>query len=133
MRSAYRARCRHDGDVTPALEKSGVRLTVLAVAALLLAQVHLKTRPPTLCPLRALTGIPCPFCGGTTAAMRVGRADVMAALRASPLAVFGAPVVAVWPLLSQSVARLPVRLRFAALAAVLVGSELWQLHRFGWI
>jgi hypothetical protein len=81
--------------------------------------------------LRGLTGIPCPFCGGTTAAVHAGRADLVGALHASPLAMLGAPVVAAWPALVGLVARLPSYARLGALVAVLTGSELWQLHRFG--
>jgi hypothetical protein len=119
--------------MSPAVAQSGRRLTALLVVAIVLAQVHPKHRPATVCLLRGVTGIPCPFCGGTTAAVHAGRAEVLAALRASPLAVLGAPVVAVWPLLTHHVARLPLSARLTGLATLVGGSELWQLHRFGWI
>ena len=119
--------------MAPAVTRSGYRLTVLVTVAVVLAQVHPKHRPATVCLLRGVTGIPCPFCGGTTAAVHAGRADLAAAVRSSPLAVFGAPVVAVWPLLSRQLGRLPRSAGLGALVAVLAGSELWQLHRFGWI
>lgn len=119
--------------VSPAVTRSGYRLVVVLVAAVLLGQVHPKHRPALVCPLRAVTGIPCPFCGGTTAAAHVGRADLLAAVRASPLAVVGAPVVAVWPVLRRQLARVPRRAQVAALAVGVAGSELWQLHRLGWI
>ena len=112
---------------------SGVRLAGLLVAAIVLAQLHPRSRPATLCLLRRVTGIPCPFCGGTTAAVHVGRGDLVGALRASPLALLGAPLVAVLPLVRDSLRRLPADARLGALAAALLGSELWQLHRFGWI
>ena len=112
---------------------SGVRLAALLVAAVVLAQVHPPGRPATLCLLRRLTGIPCPFCGGTTAAVHVGRGDLGGALRASPLALLGAPLVAVLPLARDVLRRLPTHAHLAALAVALLGSELWQLHRFGWI
>jgi hypothetical protein len=47
--------------------------------------------------------------------------------------VLGAPVVAVWPLLQARLARLPSGARLGGLLFALAGSELWQLHRFGWI
>ncbi|MDQ1463516.1 MAG: hypothetical protein QOC73_457 [Actinomycetota bacterium] len=106
---------------------------MLLAVAVLLASVHLRTRPSTVCLLRGLTGIPCPFCGGTTAAVHVGNADMADALRASPLAVLGAPVVAAWPLLQERLARLPSHARLGGLLVALAASELWQLHRFGWI
>jgi len=112
---------------------SGVRLAGLLLAAVVLAQVHPRGRPATLCLLRRLTGVPCPFCGGTTAAVHVGRADLVGALRASPLALVGAPLVAVLPLVRDTLRRLPATMRLGTLIAALLGSELWQLHRFGWI
>jgi hypothetical protein len=107
-------------------------LAGVLVIAILLAQVHVRHRPATVCLLRATTGIPCPFCGGTTAAVHVGAGQLGAALRASPLAVLGAPVVAALPVLRDRLMRLPARGRTAALLLALVASEAWQLHRFAW-
>ena len=112
---------------------SGLRLTALLAAAILLAQLHPRGRPATVCLLRRITGVPCPFCGGTTAAVHVGRADLLGALRASPLAVVGAALLAVRPLARDAVQGVPPGLRVAALVVALAGSELWQLHRFGWV
>jgi hypothetical protein len=131
--SAYRPEARHHGPVPSDVARSGYRLTVLLTVAAVLAQVHPKHRPATVCLVREVTGVPCPFCGGTTAAVHVGRADLLGALRASPLAVFGAPVVAVWPALGRRLTRVPSHLRLGALLVVLASSELWQLHRFGWL
>lgn len=94
----------------------------------------LPWRPPTLCLLRGLTGIPCPFCGGTTALVQLGRADVAAALAASPLVVLGAPLWVLWPRLRPALAaRFEAgalrRALVASLAVALVASQLWQLHR----
>jgi predicted ABC-type sugar transport system permease subunit len=118
---------------------SGQRVGVGAVAALALANLHVPGRPATLCPFRALTGIPCPFCGGTTAAVHIGRFDLLGALRANPVIVFGAVVVAATPALiafrsSRYGARwpaLPSRTVKWAIALALVLSEVWQLFRFG--
>ncbi len=46
--------------------------------------------PP--CPLLALTGIACPFCGGTRAVHAIGQGDLGAALGFNPLVVVGIPV-----------------------------------------
>ncbi len=37
-----------------------------------------------LCALRAVTGIPCPLCGMTTASIALGRADIAGAFAANP-------------------------------------------------
>ena len=113
------------------LATAAARVGLLLLAAVLLAQVHLPGRPSTLCALRALTGVPCPFCGGTTAAVAIGRGDLPAALRASPLVVLGAPFVVALPLLRARLARLPGRSVAAGLGIVLLAAELWQLGRFG--
>ena len=89
--------------------------------------MHLPGRPSTLCALRALTGVPCPFCGGTTAGVRLGHADVLGALRASPLAVVGAIGFALEPLGLPSLGRY----RWVVIGLVGLASELWQLSRFG--
>ena len=119
--------------MSPAAARSAYRLTVALTVAVVLAQVHPRHRPATVCLLRGVTGIPCPFCGGTTAAVHVGRADLRGALHASPLALIGAPLVAAWPVLGGLLPRVRSAARISALVAVLAGSELWQLHRFGWI
>jgi Protein of unknown function (DUF2752) len=46
------------------------------------------------CPLRLLTGVPCPVCGLTTAAVELVRGHVGAALDANPL-IFGLAALAV--------------------------------------
>ncbi|MFB3906996.1 MAG: DUF2752 domain-containing protein [Candidatus Eisenbacteria bacterium] len=55
------------------------------------------------CPLRLLTGIPCPACGGTTAvsALLAGRWE--AAARANPLVVFAAAAAALLAVASLAV------------------------------
>jgi hypothetical protein len=103
----------------------------LVAGLILLGAVHLRHRPATVCPLRALTGLPCPFCGGTTAAADLGRGRLGAAFLASPLAL---ALAAALP-----VARTPWRppwwgrpaLRRVVVVGVLVAAELWQLVRFG--
>jgi hypothetical protein len=116
-----------------------LRVFVLAVAALFLAALHIR-RPATLCTLRATTGVPCPFCGGTTAAVRLGHGDPLGALAASPLALLLFTGFVAWPLRLYSA--LPARWdalghRRQARIVVVVGlvllttSELWQLRRYG--
>jgi hypothetical protein len=107
------------------------RLAGLLGVAVALAHLHPVGRPATLCALRALTGIPCPFCGGTTAAVRIGAGDLAGALHASPLAVLAAPVVAALPVLRSWLPRVSRPVALTALLIALGGSEIWQLYRFG--
>jgi hypothetical protein len=107
-----------------------LRYLVMASVVVVLAALHVR-RPATLCLLRATTGIPCPFCGGTTAAVRLGHADVRGAVAASPLALL---MILAWPFVG--VVRAPrwwqIRAtRWMLLGAALVSAELWQLLRFG--
>jgi hypothetical protein len=110
-----------------------------AVASGLLALAWLP-RPHTICPFLMLTGIPCPFCGGTHAGIDLGRGQPVAALRASPLAVFGAVALVLLPILrttglAERWRQLPARTRstlaITGIVAALAVSEVWQLVRFG--
>jgi len=110
----------------------GVRYLLLVAVVVGVAAVHVR-RPSTLCLLRATTGVPCPFCGGTTAAVHLGHGDVRGAIAASPLALL---LVAAWPWLG--VVRAPTwwwraHVRWPVIAVVLVAAEVWQLLRFGLI
>ncbi len=113
------------------------RLTAVASGLLALAWLPM---PHTVCPLRMLTGLPCPFCGGTHAGIDLGRGHPVAALRASPLAVCGAIVVVTLPMLrrtglAERWRQLPAKTRNTAaitgIVAALAVSEVWQLARFG--
>ena len=131
---------------TPAragLRSSAWRVAVGVVGAVTLAHLTIPGRPATMCPLRAFTGIPCPICGGTTAAVHIGHADLVGALRANPFVVLGALVVASLPAVGAlrhargwSVGwggnqwRLTSRTLLALAALAVVGSEIWQLFRF---
>jgi hypothetical protein len=134
----------HPAARTPIAARSGVGATVLrgsvaGAAALVLAHLTVVGRPATLCPLRALTGVPCPLCGGTTAAVHIGRLDVAGALRASPFVVGCALLVVLTPVLlaihrASGRAAFTQRARYRLLLLALVGvvfSEIWQLVRFG--
>ena len=107
------------------------RAAALLGLAVLLGLLVLPWRPPTMCLLRGLTGVPCPFCGGTTAMVQLGRGDLLAAAQASPLVVLGAPLWTLWPRVGPGlVARASRRGAYAALAGALVASQAWQLHRY---
>ena len=94
------------------------------------------------CPLRALTGVPCPLCGMTTAATRLAAGDLHGALAANPfvlvLVAFTAFMALLMTLRAAGVAAPPAawpaaRQRAAKLAVVALaaGSWLFELHRFG--
>ena len=112
------------------------RAAVLGAAAVALGALRLPGRPHTLCLFRAITGVPCPLCGGTTAASDLGRAHPVAALAANPVVVLGALalVLAASPAgiaAVRSWRALPGRYRVWVGAAILGSAELWQLVRFG--
>lgn len=106
------------------------RVVVLVVAAIVLAAVHVRWRPATVCLLRGLTGVPCPFCGGTTAMVDLGRGDPGAAIQASPL---GLIMLATWPFLGSLSGPSwwrDRRWRWSLIAVLLLASEFYELTRF---
>jgi hypothetical protein len=116
---------------------SAVRLAVVAGASVAAAWVHENHDPGALCPLRRLTGVPCPFCGSTTVFMEAGAGHWGSALLANPVTVVAALVFLAAPMLAldpiAAIANLSARTRWTGCAVVLVGSWLWQLHRFGFL
>jgi hypothetical protein len=96
------------------------------------------------CPLRTLTGIPCPGCGLTTAAIALVRGQLGAAFAASPV-IYGlaALAVAVGPLillratgvLNPPAPWSPRRRRMVGWLSGLLALASWlfQLHRFGFV
>jgi hypothetical protein len=94
------------------------------------------------CPLRELTGVPCPFCGLTTAAIALVRGRAGAALQDNPLifglALLAAAVVPLVALRAVGVMNLPrpwspQRRRWWGSLALVVAAASWlfQLHRLG--
>ena len=89
----------------------------------------LPGHPGFACPLRSVTGIPCPLCGMTTSVEATLRWHLHAALAANP-----AGVLAVLVALVLLVVR-PRRLRVPSLAlpAALVAMWVFELHRFSFL
>jgi Protein of unknown function (DUF2752) len=96
------------------------------------------------CPLRTLTGIPCPLCGMTTAATGLAAGDLQAALAANPfvLALAGFTLVMVVLMAARAVGWLAppaqwpaTRRRQSYWVAGVLAAASWafQLHRFGWL
>ncbi|TDC43639.1 DUF2752 domain-containing protein [Actinomadura sp. KC345] len=104
----------------------------MAGAAVGASWIHRVNDPGVLCPLRAFTGIPCPMCGGTTVFIEFGAGHPARAVLANPVVLLGAIAVAVAPLgLGGRWWALQPKTRAWMLGTALVGSELWQLVRFG--
>jgi hypothetical protein len=83
---------RHHPLVAPLATAAAVGSAWLAVATIGPARAV-----PLPCPLLALTGVACPFCGGTRAAYSLAHGDLVAALDYNAAAVLAAPVlVALW-------------------------------------
>ena len=100
-------------------------LMLAAGAALPLVPGH----PGIVCPLRALTGVPCPLCGMSTSVEQIVRLRPGAALAANPA---GFVVVA------AALAVLLGRPRSLAVPTavpimLLLGMWLFELHRFGFV
>lgn len=81
------------------------------------------------CVLRAVTGVPCPFCGMTTSVTETLRLDLADALAANPGGVAAVAVAAAVLVLR------PARVRLSApfVYVTLVAMWLFELHRFGFL
>lgn len=116
---------------------SVARLGLVAVSSVAAAWAHQNHDPGSLCPLRRLTGVPCPFCGSTTVFMEAGAGHWYAALAANPATVVAALVFLAAPLLAvdpiMTMVRLPPRVLWIGGTVLLVASWLWELHRFGFL
>ncbi len=96
------------------------------------------------CPLRTLTGVPCPFCGLTTATVALAHGHWGTAAATSPLAYLAAALtVGMAPVLvvrSTGLASQPrpwspaARRRMSwAMTGVVALSWVFQLHRYGFV
>ncbi|MBW3668381.1 MAG: DUF2752 domain-containing protein, partial [Actinobacteria bacterium] len=79
------------------------------------------------CPLRATTGVPCPFCGMTTSVVNAVRLDLASAWAANP-----AGIIAVITAVLLVLVRRPTDLAVPWWAIGVTGAAMWlfQLHRF---
>jgi Protein of unknown function (DUF2752) len=118
----------------------------VAAAAALLVERNVTATAGVLagpwCPLRRLTGIPCPFCGSTTSFAALGSLDPIGVVRAQPLVaacLLMVLIAAVLPARSWLIVRARVSLAWAgsgavartvAVAGVIAASWAYQLVRF---
>jgi hypothetical protein len=134
--AAYRLRS------TP--ERMAVATAALVPAAIAYPAVHAATGFAPVCPLRAVTGVPCPFCGGTTAATALADGRLSDALAANPFVPALAVVLAGVLLLvvARALGRAAPprswprdRQRTGALVAgaLVAASWLFRLARHGWL
>ena len=102
-------------------------VTMLVLGATL---PHIAHNPGLPCPLRTVTGVPCPLCGMTTSVKGVCTGHLREAVAANPfglLAVGVAIVLLVRPRLRS------VTLPLMAILAMAATSWIWELHRFHWV
>ena len=101
-------------------------------AAVAVAALHSAHDPGVICPLRRLTGIPCPVCGSTTVFIELGSGHPVAALLANPFTVLFGLGLLFAPLGVQRWWRgFPKPARNTVLVGAAVLSWFWQLHRLG--
>ena len=111
---------------TLALDPRELRTTATAMIAAAAVLPVLPGHPGLVCPLRTLTGVPCPLCGMTTSVEETVRGHLSRAFAANPGGI-AAVAVALFLLI-----RRPERLRVPAALPLVVLSATWlfELHRF---
>jgi hypothetical protein len=113
-------------------------------AAYLWPAVHAATGVELLCPLRTLTGVPCPLCGMTRAATSLAAGDLGASLAFNPFLLVLALATAVMTVLMAGRALglvgparpMPDRARrwvIVGIGVLVAVSWLVQLDRYGWL
>ena len=82
-----------------ALDVTGIRRCAVALVAGGVLYAASPVHPPIPCPLRSLTGIPCPLCGMTRAVTAAFRFDFIGSLRFNPAGLL-IIAVAAWALIT---------------------------------
>ena len=110
-----------------ASDARGAALAMLAAAATL---PLLPGHAGLPCPLRTLTGVPCPLCGMTTSVEATAHGHLLDALRANPAGPF--LLLAALGLLVRRPAA-PLRVPTVGVVVLVLGLWLFELHRFSLI
>jgi hypothetical protein len=112
------------------IDLKGLRVAGASMLGLGVGLQLLPHNPGLPCPLRTLTGVPCPVCGMTTAVKTALTGHVGASIAANPfgiLAVLFAVLLLVRPRWRHT--QIPVGVLLGCLAL----SWTWELHRFGFV
>jgi hypothetical protein len=112
--------------VVDAREVRGAGAAMLAAAAVL---PHLPGHPGLVCPLRTLTGVPCPLCGLTTSVEDTVSGHVGAAVSANP----GGVLLVLVAVVLLAVRPRQIRLPSAAFVLLALAMWLFELHRFSYL
>lgn len=99
---------------------------MLAAAVVLPA---LPGHPGLPCPLRTLTGVPCPLCGMTTSVEATVHLHFGDALAAAPAGILLVVIAIVFLIRRPERIRVPYALVYGVLALMWI----FQLHRFGFV
>ncbi|MFD7733192.1 DUF2752 domain-containing protein [Kitasatospora phosalacinea] len=107
-----------------------LRAAAVAGAAVVVAALQEVHDPGVLCPLRLLTGVPCPLCGSTTVFAEAGRGRWEAALLANPVTALAAVALVCGPLgPGRRWRRLSYAGRGLLVGAALAAGWVWELAR----
>jgi hypothetical protein len=110
-----------------ALDATDLRRAGAVMLAAAVVLPVLPARPHLFCPLRTLTGVPCPLCGMSTSVEATVRLQVGHALAANPA---GVALVAIAAFL---LVKRPASLRVSVRVLAVVVATMWafELVRFG--
>jgi hypothetical protein len=89
----------------------------------------LPVHPPLMCPLRTITGVPCPLCGMTTSVEATMHLDFAHAMAATPAGIIAVGIAIAFLIRKPKSIRVPYALVFVVLGLMWA----FQLHRFGFI